>query len=108
MANELQTIEKKLTQLKTSKEKEENKSKEFIDKLTNKYNDEAKKLETAYKEKVADNRKELQGKLNILNPEIEFYEKQKSQYIKLAEQQAAIFKGVQERMSNKPEEKIEE
>ncbi len=83
MAKELDFIEKKLAALKASKEKEENKSKELIDKLTNKFNEDSKNLKATFDSKVNDSKKDLQTKLAVLNPEISFYEKQRDAYLKL-------------------------
>lgn len=104
MSKELDTIEKKLAALKASKEKEENKSKEAIEKLTKKYEEDSKNLKAIFDGKVNDNKKDLNEKLAKLNPEIKFFEDKKATCIKLEQQMKDLFGDVQDRMKGGKEE----
>ena len=104
MSKELDTIEKKLAALKASKEIEENKSKEAIEKLTKKYEEDSKNLKAIFDGKVNDNKKDLNEKLAKLNPEIKFFEDKKATCIKLEQQMKDLFGDVQDRMKGGKEE----
>lgn len=104
MSKELDTIEKKLAALKATKEKEENKSKEIIEKLTKKFEDDSKNLKAIYDGKVNDNKKDLNEKLAKLNPEIKFFEDKKATCIKLEQQMKDLMGGVQDRINGKDKE----
>ena len=132
MSASLTATENKLKQLYSNREKEEEKNKGNIEKITNKYNDNVKtlkddcdskaakikqeyevkianikkdcdakvaKVKQDYDAKVADARKELAECLNIINPEISFYEKQKQELIEAEAKMAEIQKAIEERMS---------
>lgn len=103
MAKELDVIEKKLSALKANKAKEEAKSKEFIEKLTAKFNEDSKNLKAIYDGKVADSKKDLNSKLAVLNPDIAYYEKQKKALEDLEEAKRKLMADVDAREAKKGE-----
>lgn len=103
MAKELDVIEKKLSALKATKAKEETKSKELIEKLTAKFNEDSKNLKAIYDGKVADSKKDLNSKLAVLNPDIAYYEKQKKTLEELIQATSKLMADVEARETKKGE-----
>lgn len=99
MSAELTKIEKKLTQLKANKEKEEKRLKDSLDKLTVKYNEDQKNLKATFDGKVAEAKKEASIRIGTITPEIEFYEKQHREISKLEAQMEQLRRGLNDRLS---------
>ena len=108
MSANLNKVEKKLAQLRAAKAKEESKSKENIEKLTKKYNEDAKLLKANFDKKVAESKDDLASKLSAINPEIDFFEKRRKAIIELEEKMEAEFKKVDERSGGKPSKEDDE
>lgn len=96
----LNKVEKKLAQLKASKEKEEKRLKDNLDKLTAKYNEDQKTLKSAFDEKVAEARAEGSSRIAKITPEIDFLEKQRKDIIKLQAQMEQLERAYDDRMSS--------
>lgn len=96
----LNKVEKKLAQLKASKEKEEKRLKDNLDKLTAKYNEDQKTLKAAFDEKVAEARAEGSSRIAKITPEIDFLEKQRKDIIKLQAQMEQLERAYDDRMSS--------
>lgn len=101
-------IEKKLQSLQAQKAKEEDKLRNNIAKLTEKYNEDAKNLKAVFESKVAKAKEESNAIISNITPEISFYEKKKADLEKLEAQMAALQGDVDARMTNKSKEKTEE
>lgn len=90
MSVELKNVEKKLAQLKATKEKEETKTKENIDKLTAKYNEDAEKLKATFESKKSAMQKDLDDKMNELKPQIGKFEQIRKKLESIERQMEAL------------------
>lgn len=101
-------IEKKLTTLKTNKQKEEEKLADSVSKLTEKYNEDSKKLKETFDSKVGALKTEANTKIASLKKEIEFYENKRKEVIKLEQQLAALQGDIDQRIASSGSLKLKE
>ena len=104
MAASITKINKKLASLKSAKAKEEQRHKEQVEKLTAKYAQDAQALKDNYELKLMALKEDNANKLNELNPEIEFYTKQKNAIEKLQAQLENLDRATDERLGRLKEE----
>lgn len=86
MASGITKLDKKLSQLKASKAKEEARFNDAVNKITDKYEKERAELERKFKEQIKEQKEINNAKIAELTPEINFYTKQRAQMLKLEKQ----------------------